>query len=94
MTDYDSDYPPRRHRLHRDSERGVILGVCAGIAECFDWPLWLTRIAVLAIGWIFPIPVAIAYAVAALLMPERHLRYHGDADERSFWRRHSHRGDL
>lgn len=84
MNDYDRN--PRFHRLYRDSENGVILGVCAGIAYRFDWPVWLTRIATLAIGWIFPIPVLVAYLVAALLMPTRPLRYSGEGDERGFWR--------
>lgn len=80
-----SDYESRPRRLCRDSERGVILGVCAGIAEYFDWPLWLTRVGTLALGWFFTIPVVIAYFVAALLLPERPLRYYGDGDERNFW---------
>lgn len=76
--------------IYRDTERGVILGVCAGIAEHFDWPLWLTRVVTVALGWFFVLPVVIAYIVAALLMPERPLRYYGDGDEYVFWR-HSHR---
>ncbi|MEO7071750.1 MAG: PspC domain-containing protein [Rhodanobacter sp.] len=74
-----------RRRLFRDSERGVILGVCAGIAECLHWPVWLTRIAALALGWCFPVSVVVAYFIAAVVMPERPLRYHGEGDERSFW---------
>lgn len=74
-----------RH-LYRDSERGVILGICAGVAERFDWPMWLPRIGTLALGWLFPVTVAVAYLVAAAVLPERPLRYRGDGDERSFWR--------
>ena len=83
MNDSRDEYRPRR--LYRDSERGVILGVCAGIAECFDWPVWLTRVGALALGWFFPVSVVVAYLVAALIMPERPLRYCGDGDERSCW---------
>ena len=75
----------RPHRLHRDSERAVILGVCAGIAEYFDWPLWLTRAGAFALGWFFPVHIVVVYGVAALLISERPLRYMGDGDERSFW---------
>ena len=81
----------RSRRLCRDSERGVILGVCAGVAECFDWPVWLTRIGALALGWFFPVTVVVAYVVAALVMPERPLRYCGDGDERSYWQSTRHR---
>ena len=88
-----SDYEYRPHRLHRDSERGVILGVCAGIAEHFECPLWMTRVGALVLGWFFTLPTVVAYIVAALLMPERPLRYYGDGDERGFWRSHNHRGE-
>lgn len=81
----------RSRRLFRNSERGVILGVCAGLAESFDWPLWLTRLAALALGWFFPVTVVVAYVVAALIMPERPLRYCGDGDERSYWQSGRHR---
>lgn len=74
-----------RRQFYRDSERAVICGVCAGIAERFDWPMWLTRAAAIGLGWCFPIPVAVAYAVAALIMPQRPLRYYGEGDERTFW---------
>ena len=89
MNDSRDEY--RSRRLFRNSERGVILGVCAGLADSFDWPLWLTRIAALALGWFFPVTVVVAYGVAALIMPERPLRYCGDGDERSYWQSRRHR---
>lgn len=85
------DCEERPRGLYRDSECGVILGVCAGIAEYFDWPIWLTRAAAIALGWFFTVPVIIAYVVAALLMRERPLRYYGDGDERTFWQSGRHR---
>lgn len=81
----------RHRRLYRDSERGVILGVCAGVAEYFAWPVWLTRLGTLALAWCFPMSVAVVYVVAAVIMPERPLRYCGDGDERSFWQSSRHR---
>ncbi|HET7664125.1 MAG TPA: PspC domain-containing protein [Rhodanobacteraceae bacterium] len=89
MNHFDDE--SRSRRIYRDSESGVILGVCAGIAEHFDWPLWLTRIGAVTLGWFFTVPVVIAYLVAALLMPERPLRYYGDGDERTFWQSNRHR---
>jgi phage shock protein C len=81
----------RSQRLYRDAERRVILGVCAGVAEFFDWPVWLTRVGAVALGWFFPVPVVVAYIVAALIMPERPLRYCGDGDERSCWQSRRYR---
>lgn len=89
MNGPDCEVRPRR--FYRDSERGVILGVCAGIAERFDWPLWTTRGGALVLAWFFPVPVVIAYLVAAVLMRERPLRYYGDGDERAFWQSRNHR---
>ncbi|HEX7340863.1 MAG TPA: PspC domain-containing protein [Rhodanobacteraceae bacterium] len=86
-----SDYEERSHRVYRDTENGLLLGVCAGIARHFDFPVWLTRIAVLALGWFFPFSTIVAYIAAALLMPEHPLHYRGDGDERSFWQSRKHR---
>ena len=82
-------YPLRR--FYRDPERGVICGVCAGLAEKFDCPLWLTRLGALALGWFFPLHVVLAYAVAALIMPRRPLSYAGTGDERAFWQSRRYR---
>lgn len=89
MNRFDSEELPSR--LYRDPERGMILGVCAGIAEYFDWPVWLTRIGAVALLWFFVVPVVVAYLVAAVLMRERPLRYYGDGDERAFWQSRNHR---
>lgn len=83
MNDSRKGYWARR--IYRDSERGMILGVCAGMAESFGWPVWLTRIVVLALGWYFPVTVVVAYVIGALLMQERPLRFYGDGDERACW---------
>lgn len=80
-----------QRQLHRDSERGLIFGVCAGIAEGFGCPVWLARIGALALGWCFPVSALVAYVVAALVMPQRPLRYCGRGDERSCWRPRQHR---
>lgn len=88
MTRPHHDEPPRR--CCRDSENGVILGVCAGLARHFDWPLWITRLGMLALGWIFPVPVLAGYLLAALLMPPRALHYSGEGEERRFWQTRGH----
>lgn len=80
-----------RRPLYRDSERGVIAGVCAGIAERFAWPVWLIRVGVLALIWCFPVSAVVAYIVAALIMPVRPLRHGVNGDERSFWQSHRRR---
>lgn len=81
MNDSQDEY--HRRRLYRDSERGVILGVCAGMAHFLGLPVWLTRMGAIALGWCFPVSVAVAYVAAALVIPERPLRYCGEGDERA-----------
>lgn len=76
--------------LYRDTEKAIVLGVCAGIAERYDWPVWLIRLAALAIGWVFVVPAVVAYLGAALIMPQRPLRFLGE-DEHLFWHNHGHR---
>ena len=83
-----------RGRCYRDPENGWILGVCAGLAEHFGLPIWGVRLIAAVLIWFFSVPMVVAYFVAALLMPERPLRYCGPGDERSFWRTHSSRGNA
>ncbi len=81
----------RRGRCYRDVENGWILGVCAGLADYFGVPVWVTRVIAAVLIWFFVAPVIVAYLVAALLMPEKPLRFCGSGDERNFWRTHSRR---
>lgn len=50
--------------MRRIPERGVVAGVCAGVAEYFDWNVRLLR-AVLVVGFIFTgfFPIVVAYLV-------------------------------
>jgi phage shock protein C len=71
----------RYDRLHRGrlyrSRNGVILGVCRGIAEYFDFSLFWTRaitIVLLIVSGFWP--VIVIYFVAALVMkPEPVIHY-------------------
>lgn len=52
------------------SNKGIIAGVCAGIAEFLGWDISLTRLVFLLIGFITGIlPFIIAYAVLWIMMP-------------------------
>lgn len=50
--------------MRRIPERGVIAGVCAGIAEYFDWNVRLLR-AILVVSFVFSgfFPIVVVYAV-------------------------------
>lgn len=58
------------------SRDGVIAGVCAGIAEHFDWSVFWLRVT-LVVAFILTgfFPVVFCYALAALLMKPEPYRY-------------------
>jgi phage shock protein C len=59
------------NRLYRDPSRGMVFGVCAGIADYFGFDLTVTRIlVVVAAMFSFPL-IFIAYLLLGLLLPRR-----------------------
>lgn len=79
--------------LYRDRERGLIMGVCAGVSEFFDWNLMTVRLITLVMLIVAFIPTALVYFTAGFLLRDRPLRYYGPddpegwRDEIGFWRR-------
>lgn len=74
-----------RGGLHR-SRNGVILGVCRGVAEYFDFSVfWVRALAVLLLLLSGFWPITGIYFIAALLMkPEPAIPIHSD-DEQEFY---------
>jgi phage shock protein C len=70
-------------RLHRDADKGLILGVCAGVADYFGFDLGVTRILTALSLLFFTFPTLVAYFLLALLLPKqpRLLRGPRDAEE-------------
>jgi len=63
--------PQRANRLYRDTRRGMIFGVCAGLAEYFAFDLKVTRV-LTVVGALFAPPVVcISYLVLGLMLPRR-----------------------
>ena len=59
------------NKLYRNPRRGVIFGVCAGVAEYFGFDVTVTRV-IVALGAFFAFPVIVgAYVVLGLLLPVR-----------------------
>lgn len=72
------------NRLYRNSEQGVIFGVCAGIADYFGFDVTIVRVLVVLGTLFFPGPlVPVGYIVMALLLPKdpRPARRRAAADE-------------
>ncbi|MFK8015466.1 MAG: PspC domain-containing protein [Gammaproteobacteria bacterium] len=76
--------------LYKDTEEGILMGVCAGIANYFNFSRNGVRlIVVLSLLFMFW-PTVVAYTVAGLVLRHRPLCYCG-RDERGFWRQNSPR---
>ena len=58
-----------KKRLTRSKER-MILGVCGGVAEYFDWdPTWVRIGYVLLTLFSLAVPGVLAYFILAIVMP-------------------------
>jgi phage shock protein C len=75
-----------RVRLWRDPDRGVISGVCAGLANYFGVERVAVRLAfVLGLVFFF-IPAVLAYVVMTLALPKRPPALFASGEEEAFWR--------
>ena len=84
---WNIDYGPLRG-LYRDQENAWIFGVCAGIADRFNFRLSTVRIiAIISLVLFFWLTAAI-YIGATLLIREKPLVYSGRQSEYEFWRHH------
>ena len=80
-------------RLYRDQENGILMGVCAGLADYFEWPVLAVRAVAVASLFFWTVPTAVIYVMAGLMLKDRPLRYRGTIDEPNFWRRESRRSE-
>lgn len=83
---WDSDCGSLRG-FYRDRENAWIFGVCAGIAERFNFRLSTVRIIAIICLAIFFWWTAALYIGATLLIREKPLIYSGSRSEYEFWRR-------
>ncbi len=73
------------------SRNGIILGVCRGIAEYFDFSVfWVRTITLLAFLFSGFWPVAVLYFVAALLMKPEPVIPIGTSEEQEFYDSYVH----
>jgi phage shock protein C len=75
-----------RHRLWRDTDRGILAGVCAGIADYIGVEPIVIRLAtVLGLVFFFP-PTIVAYIILALVLRPKPRALYASSDEEAFWR--------
>jgi len=82
---WDIDFGPLRG-FYRDRENGWLFGVCAGIADRFNFRLGTVRVIAVISLLLFFWPSAIIYLAAVFLIKEKPLVYSGRRTENDFWR--------
>jgi len=83
---WNIDHGPLRG-LYRDRESGWIFGVCAGLADRFNFRLGTIRvIAVICLVLFFWVTAA-TYIAATVIIRDKPLIYSGNNSEFEFWRR-------
>jgi phage shock protein C len=82
---YKTDNP---HRLYRDKQNRMLAGVCAGLADYFDFNRKGLRVAVVVMALFppfFPF-VVVSYILLAIILPNRPEALYDNADQADFWR--------
>lgn len=84
---WNIDYGPLRG-FYRDRENGWVFGVCAGLADRFNFRVGTVRvIAIISLLLFFWLSAAL-YLAATMLIKEKPLVYSGRNSENEFWYRY------
>ena len=84
---WNIDYGPLRG-FYRDRENGWIFGVCAGLADRFNFRVGTVRvIAIISLLLFFGLTAAL-YLGATILIKEKPLVFSGSDNENEFWYRY------
>jgi phage shock protein C len=84
---WNLDYGPLRG-FYRDRENGWIFGVCAGLADRFNFRVGTVRVIALISLCLFFWLVTALYLGATMLVKEKPLVYSGRESECDFWYRY------
>ena len=84
---WNTDYGPWRG-FYRDRENGWVFGVCAGLADRFNFRVGTVRIIALISLLLFFWLSAALYLGATFLIKEKPLVYSGHNSENEFWHRY------
>ena len=83
---WDTDFGPLRG-FYRDRENAWVFGVCAGIADRFNFRAGTVRLAAILCFFLFSWLTLAIYVAATLLIREKPLVYSGRRAEHEFWKR-------
>ncbi len=83
---WNIDWGPLRG-FYRDRENAWLFGVCAGIADRFNFRVGVVRLIAFLSLLLFFWPAVLLYLAATMLIREKPLVYSGRESEYEFWRR-------
>lgn len=72
--------------LYRNTERGKIAGVCAGLADYFGISVFIVRLIAFIALMMFTVPTLICYFLAAWLIDKAPDYSYQNDEEKEFWR--------
>jgi phage shock protein C len=72
-------------RLYRDSERGMLFGVCAGVADYFGFRRAAVRWVTIILTLFLPMTILV-YLALAILLPRKPRALYKDSEDEKFWR--------
>jgi phage shock protein C len=75
-----------RYRLWRDTNRGMLAGVCAGIADYIGVEPIVVRLAAVLGLVFFTLPTIAAYVILAVVLRPKPTALYASPDEEAFWR--------
>lgn len=82
---HDDYLPPSRNRLYRNPRRGILGGICAGIAEWTGFNLTALRVIVVLLALPFTAVMTIGYVLLWILVPRRPAGLYRDESDEAFW---------
>jgi phage shock protein C len=75
-----------RFRLWRDTDRGIVAGVCAGIADYLGIEPIIVRLGAVVGLVVFFVPTIIGYVILAVALRPKPPALYESRDEEAFWR--------
>ena len=73
-------------RLYRDPANGMLMGVCAGIADYFGVARWIVRAGAIVLLFAFTFMTVLIYFGLGFFLKPKPLDLYADAEEERFWR--------
>lgn len=77
--------------LFKDEERGILLGVCAGLGGYLGVSPWVMRAGAIVLVSFLPVALSVAYIVAGFTLSNRPLLWSNTVEEKEIWKQDTKR---